>query len=68
MNQTMSYYQEGYDKGYADGSVGEPSNQQWPYHLADFLTNWDEAQTEYEEGYDEGYEDGKEEWDSHQDN
>lgn len=61
----MSYHQEGYDKGYADGSAGEPSARQWPMGLLDFINT--EDVTEWEEGYEEGYEDGKEEWNSHQD-
>ena len=54
----MSYYQEGYDKGYADGRAGKISSQEWPYALLDILNT--KEQQEYENGYDAGYEDGKE--------
>lgn len=61
----MSAYQDGYDKGYADGSAGNPSDRQSAgMDIADMLTSWDENLTEWEEGYDKGYEDGKAEWDS----
>jgi len=62
----MNNYQIGYDKGYEDGSSGQPSNQQDGYHLLDMVTNWDKTLVEYERGYDEGYENGKAEWDSRQ--
>lgn len=61
----MSAYQDGYDKGYADGSAGNPSDRQGPNFL-DFATHWDENLTAWEEGYDEGYAAGKEEWESQQ--
>lgn len=60
----MSYWQEGYDKGYADGSAGELSGQ-WQPMIANMLNT--EDMTEWEEGYLEGYENGKEEYDSRQD-
>lgn len=64
----MSAYQDGYDKGHADGSAGNPSDRGGGpvTSLLDALTSWDEDLTQWEEGYDKGYEDGKEEWDSQQ--
>lgn len=49
----MSYYQEGYDKGYEDGSTGENSlRNHYPLSdVLDALLNTEE-QTEWEEGYD----------------
>ena len=51
----MSYYQEGYDKGYEDGLAGEPSR----CPLLDFLNT--EAMTEWESGYDAGHAAGTQE-------
>ncbi len=55
-----SCYQQGYDKGYADGAAGELSS------LANLPTWLDtlntELQQEYEDGYDAGYEDGRAYW------
>ena len=55
----MSYYDEGYNKGYEDGSAGRPSERQWPASLFDFIN--DQNVTEWEEGYEAGYEDGEKE-------
>jgi flagellar biosynthesis/type III secretory pathway protein FliH len=54
-----SYYQQGYDKGYAEGAAGELSSSILPDWL-DVLNT--EQQQEYENGYDAGYEDGKAHW------
>ncbi len=64
----MSAYQDGYDKGYADGSAGNPSDRQGGpvTAIADIFTSWDQNLTEWEDGYDKGYEDSKKEWESQQ--
>lgn len=56
-------YQEGYDRGYADGAAGKESVVG---HTA--LDSWlnTEDQEEWENGYDAGYEDGKAEWEENQ--
>ena len=51
----MSYYQEGYDKGYEDGLAGEPAR----LPFLDFLNT--EDMTEWESGYDDGHAAGTQE-------
>lgn len=55
----MSYYDEGYNKGYEDGFAGKPSERESPAGLLDFIN--DQNVTEWEEGYEAGYKDGEKE-------
>lgn len=57
----MSYYQEGYDKGYADGYAGKPSSHS--VGILDFTNS--AKMTKFEQGYDKGYKDGKKDRDFH---
>jgi hypothetical protein len=57
----MSYYQEGYDKGYADGLEGKHNMAEGLIFAAISAVVNDEDQDEWERGYRDGFEAGEEE-------
>lgn len=59
----MSSCQEGYEKGYEDGSSGDPPQSSLMGMAPSFLGDLEEWE-EWDEGYKEGYEEGKKEFES----
>ena len=55
----MSYYQEGYNKGYDDALNGEPEPESGLIYTLISAVLDDEEQVEWEEGYKDGYAAGK---------
>ena len=53
-----NYHQQGYDKGYEDGLVGNSRIDTW---IIDMVIPTSEAEDEWKEGYAEGYDQGEEE-------
>lgn len=54
----MSWYQDGYDRGYNDGSEGK-ENLASNVYLINIFFPTTEDEDEFLEGYREGYEEGK---------